>query len=79
MRRQPAMGPRLRPDANRIDPPEVPQLPRQRTRWQKCTRLVGKSTVSFLFRALVLAAVSPASLIKLALRFLTVFLVIMHY
>jgi|LauGreDrversion4_2_1035121.scaffolds.fasta_scaffold1523422_1 hypothetical protein len=41
--------------------------------------MINGSSITFLIRALIVAALSPASLIKLAMRFLTVFLVIMHY
>ena len=35
--------------------------------------------MNFVLKTLLFNAISPASIIKLAMRFLTVFLVIMHY
>lgn len=79
-----AMGPRLRQQREPVRPVVNPGQPlaKQRapkSRCHKCKKLFRGSTVNFVLKTLVLNAISPASIIKLVMRFLTVFLVIMHY
>lgn len=79
-----AMGPRLRQQREPARPAGMPDHPfvKEGARKSKCyefKKLFRGSTLNFVLRTLVLNAISLASLVKLVMRFLTVFLVIMHY